>query len=67
LKGGKNQEGYADPTASVAVGHMYREECETDKRAFELIKVLKYIIRAAGFELTQRIELKDRDSGRIYK
>lgn len=64
---GKNAEGYIDPTASVAVGQMSREENEADKRAYDLIKVLKFVIRAAGFELTERIRLKDTKSGREYK
>lgn len=63
----KNSEGYADPTASVAIGQVRREECETDKRASDLVRVLKYIIRAAGFELTERVQLKDTKSGREYK
>ena len=64
---GKNSEGYIDPTASAAVGQMSREENEADKRAYDLIKVLKFIIRAAGFELTERIRLKDTKSGREYR
>lgn len=67
MKGGRNVEGYADPTASVAIGQVSREENETDKRAYDLVKVLKYIIRAAGFELTERIHLRDTKTGREYK
>ena len=54
MKGGRNQEGYADPTATIAVGRVAKEEreqveCEAaDKRAYDLIKVLKYIIKGAG-------------------
>lgn len=44
-----------------------REENETDKRAYDLVKVLKFIIRLCGFELTERIQLKDIKSGREYK
>lgn len=67
FKGGKNCEGYADPTASVAIGHVSREESDADKRAYDLIKVLKYIIHVAGFELTERVQLKDKETGREYK
>lgn len=59
MKGGRNIEGYSDPTASIAVGQVSREESEADKRAYDLIKVLKYVIRVAGFELTERVQLKD--------
>lgn len=67
MKGGRNIEGYADPTTSIAVGQVSREESETDKRAYDLVKVLKFIIRSCGFELIERIQLKDTKSGREYK
>lgn len=67
MKTGKNIEGYADPTASIAMGQVIKEENEADKRAYDLVKVLKYIIRAAGFELTERVQLKDTKTGRVYK
>ena len=67
MKGGRNIEGYADPTASVAIGHVSREESDADKRAYDLIKVLKYIIHSAGFELTERVQLKDKETGREYR
>lgn len=46
MKVGKNSEGYLDPTASAAIGQVSREESEADKRAYDLIKVLKFIIRS---------------------
>ena len=67
VKGGRNIEGYSDLTASIAVGQVSREESEADKRAYDLIKVLKYVIRVAGFELTERVQLKDSKTGREYK
>jgi hypothetical protein len=82
VKGGRNQEGYADPTATIAVGRVAKEEreqaeCEAaDKRAYDLIKVLKYIIKCAGFELTERVQVRtpkrggftnDRDNKKNYK
>lgn len=67
MKCGRNIEGYADPTATIAVGQVSREESEADKRAYDLVKVLKFIIRSCGFELIERIQLKDTKSGREYK
>lgn len=73
MKGGRNQEGYADPTATIAVGRVAKKEreqieCEAaDKRAYDLIKVLKYIIKGAGFELTERVQVKDTKTGRVYR
>lgn len=44
-----NSEGYADPTAYYGTKEIIREESETEKRAYDLIKVLKFIIRSCGF------------------
>lgn len=63
----KNAEGYADLTAYNGMKKVVREEDDADKRAFELVGVLKFIIRAAGFELTERIQLKDNRTGRVYR
>lgn len=62
-----NAEGYADPTAYMGMRDVIKTESEADKRAFDLVKVLKYIIRAAGFELIERIQLRDTKSGREYR
>lgn len=43
-----NSEGYADPTAYAGTKNIIKEESETERRASELIKVLKFIIRLAG-------------------
>lgn len=63
----QNKEGYADPTAYEGLKPVIREDEEQQKRSNNLIFVLKYIIRLAGFELLNRIELKDRKSGREYR
>ncbi len=63
----KNAEGYADPTAFYGTREIIREETEADRKANELIKVLKYIIRLAGFELITRIQVRDVKSGREYR
>jgi len=62
-----NSEGYADPTAYVGTKNIIREETETEKRASELIKVLKFIIRLSGFELIERIRIKDTKTGREFR
>ncbi|MFI3236798.1 MAG: hypothetical protein R3Y47_02070 [Lachnospiraceae bacterium] len=62
-----NAEGYADPTAYNGLKGTIREEQVADKKAYDLMKVLKYVIRAAGFELVERIQVKDVKSGRVYK
>lgn len=58
----KNSEGYLDLTAYNAIKHVEEEE-----RVKRLIFVLKYIIKNSGFELVERIHIRDKDTGREYK
>lgn len=62
-----NAEGYQDPTAYAGMREVVKEESEADKRACDLVKVLKYIIKISGFEVIERIKLKDVKTGREYK
>lgn len=59
----ENNSGLPDPTAYAATRPISDEE----QRIGELVKVLKYIIRTAGFDLINRTELRDRRSGRTYR
>lgn len=59
----QNNSGCNDPTAYEAVKVVSKEE----KRVAELVKILKTIIRWAGFEPINRIELRERRSGRTYR
>ena len=59
----ENSSGYRDPTAYAAEKRIGEEE----QRVTELMRVLKYIIRLAGFDLINRIEFRDRRSGREYR
>ena len=58
----ENSSGCKDPTAYAATKALAAEE----QKLTELVKVLKTIIRWAGFELMNRIELRG-PSGRVYK
>ena len=62
-----NSEGYADHTEYEGMKEVVKMENETERRVSELVKVLKFIIRSAGFELSGRIHLKDTKTGREYK
>lgn len=59
----ENQSGCKDPTAYAAT----KAVSEETQRVTELMHVLKTIIRWAGFNLINRIELQDRKSGRTYR
>ena len=63
----QNGEGYADPTAYEGLKSVIREDAEQQKRLNTLIFVLKYMIGLAGFELLNRIEIRERKSGREYR
>lgn len=58
----QNKEGYADPTAYYALKNI-----EDEKKVSELVFVLKWIINICGFELVERIQLRDKKNGKIYK
>lgn len=58
-----NSEGYPDPTAYALI----KQENALEAKTNFLIKVLKFIANEAGYEILNRIELKDRNTGRIFK
>ena len=62
-----NPEGYADSTAHDALEPVQREQLEADQRLARLIKTLKNTIDLAGYDLLNRIELRDRATGHIYR
>ena len=63
----KNPDGYNDPTAYAALSSVQKEQDEQDQRVSRLIKSLKNIIDLSGFDLLARIEVRDRETGRIYR
>lgn len=63
----KNSEGYSDPTAYGGIRAADREAEEQQKRFNELLYVIKYIIKKSGFEMTNRIDLKDIKTGKVFR
>ena len=63
----RNAEGYNDPTAFAGIKDIIREENETDGRASALINALKAIIHIGGFELIERIKIRDVKSGKEFR
>ena len=59
----KNGEGYQDPTAYKGM----QTTVDLESKVAFLIKVLKFIIRQSGFELVGRIQIRDKETGRIFK
>jgi hypothetical protein len=63
----KSEAKITDTSAYEGLKPIIREDEEQQRRLNNLIFVLKYIIRLAGFELLNRIELKDKRNGREYR
>lgn len=62
-----NSEGYADPTAYGALMPIMQADAALEGKVNFLIKVLKFIANEAGFDVVNRIELRDRNTGRRFK
>lgn len=63
----RNAEGYSDPTARDALRTVQREMDAADWRHKRLISALLTLIDFSGYDLLVRIEVRDRQSGRIYR
>lgn len=59
----KNGSGYFDPTAYEAIKNINKE----DKRFHDLLHALHYICELADFEISERIVLTDKRTGRTYR
>ena len=62
-----NSAGYDDPTAYEALRHIIKADATLENKVNFLIKVLKFITSEAGFDILNRIELKDRRTGRVFR
>lgn len=58
-----NKSGYIDNTAYKAINKVDEEK----QKANIVIKLIKDTARIAGFEIINRIELENKNSGSIYK
>ena len=62
-----NGSGYPDPTAHEGLKPIIKDDTALENKVNFLIKVLKFIISEAGFDLVNRIEIKDRITGRYFR
>ena len=58
----KNSEGYSDPTAYQVLKREQEEE-----RFKRLMATIFYICENAGFHIEERIVIKDKRTGRIWR
>lgn len=63
MKPWENNFGARDPTAYAATKAITDEE----ERVSNLVRAIKTLIHLSGFDLLNRIELRDKKSGRIYR
>ncbi len=63
----KNSEGYVDPTAGVAMGHIKKKEQDIDKLNHKVMQSFRLLVDLAGFEIVGRVTLKHKKSGRVFK
>lgn len=59
----RNGFGYLDPTAEKALKNVAAEE----KHVSNIIKAMKAIAADAGFEVSERIVLRDQKTGAIWR
>ncbi|GHV06388.1 hypothetical protein FACS1894217_04960 [Clostridia bacterium] len=63
----RNSEGYPDSIAYHAMKSVEKDEQIIQAKLNKLILCLKLIVELAGFDLTARIQVKHRKSGREFK
>lgn len=63
----RNASGCPDPTAHDALLPIAQADAELEARTTRLIKALKIMVDLAGYVLMARIEIRDRESGRIFR
>lgn len=65
-----NGSGCPDPTAYEAVKKIQNAERRAnhvDENAYTVVTVIKSILDLAGFELIGRIQIRHKESGKVYK
>lgn len=63
----RNASGCPDPTAHDALLPIAQADAELEARTTRLIKALKIMVDLAGYDLMARIEIRDRENGRIFR
>lgn len=56
-----------DLTAFEALKPMIQEDAALEKKVYNLVNTVKFIVDWAGFEVIGRIQIKDKKSGREFR
>ena len=62
----RNGSGYLDPTAYEAIKHVESEIAERE-RLFKLVGCIKRICELSGYQLEDRITVRDMRTGKIWR
>ena len=62
-----NNSGCPDPTAYAAMKRIQKEESYVDDAAHKVVTTIKNILDLAGFELVERVQIKHKKSGKIFR
>lgn len=63
----KNAEGYSDPTAYEAIRNVERGADADDDRFHKLLDTIFSICELSGFHIEDRIIIKDKKTGKIWR
>ena len=63
----KNAEGYSDPTAYEAIKNVERGADADDERFHKLLDTIFSICELSGFHIEERIIIKDKKTGKIWR
>ena len=63
----KNNEGYSDPTAYHALESRPKKGSPEETRLKRMVFALKTVAELGGYEITNRIELLDTKTGKVYR
>lgn len=63
----KNSEGYHDPTAYFGMKEVVKQDAELDRRVHSMVHCIRDVANLAGFEIENRIVLKHKKTGKVFK
>lgn len=63
----ENGSGYYDPTAKQTIQTIEKENKARNKEVHDTIREIKNLLDDRGLALINRIQLKDKDTGKLYK
>lgn len=62
-----NASGCRDNTANKALNNIKDEDRKSNKKAHDTIKIVKDLIDFCGYDLLNRIAIKDKETGKEYR